>query len=122
MSVEKFKELGREGYAAWRLNEIAARKIRKPGEVVYIEVEKEVIVDRYLDAPADIQMPDFMRYDPLSEFLANEANPGETDEATLARLRAEIVELFAMQRDGDMAPDEHERLRHLTAHIQLTGD
>ncbi len=120
MSVEKFKELGREGYAAWRAEEIAARKIRKPGEVIY--VDREVIVDRYLDAPAEIQMPDFMRYDPLSEFLANEANPGETDEATLARLRAEIVELFGLQRDGDMSADEHERLRHLTAHIQLTGD
>lgn len=122
MSVEKYQELGREGYRAWRAEEVAKRRLRKPGEVVYVEVEKEVLVDRYLDAPADIQMPDFMRYDPLSEFLANEAKEGETDAAALARLRAEIVELLGIQRDGAMTDAERARLRHLTAHIQLTGD
>lgn len=98
--------------------------VEVPVEVVReVEVEKIVYVDRPVEAaPADVQIPEFLRYDPLSEFLANEQAAGESDEATLTRLRVEIVELLALQRDGGLTAEEEARLRYLTAHIKPMGD
>lgn len=87
-----------------------------------VEVPVETFVDRYVEGPAEIEIPEHMRFDPLGEFIANEQREGETDDATLNRLRAEVVDLFALQRDGDLAPKEEARLRYLTGHIKLTGD
>jgi septum formation topological specificity factor MinE len=94
---------------------------------VPVEVEKIVYVDREVireveAAPVDVPIPDFLRYDPLSEFIANERRDEETDEATLGRLRSEIVDLLALQRDGGLAATEEARLRYLTGHIKLMGD
>lgn len=86
--------------------------------VVHVEVEKIVEVP----VEAEPQIPDFLRYDPLSEFLANEAKPGETDEATLDRLRAEIADLFALQRGDRLSESEADRLRYLTSHIKAMGE
>ena len=88
---------------------------------VPVEVVREVI--REVEAaPVDVPIPDFLRYDPLSEFIANERRDEETDEATLGRLRSEIVDLLALQRDGGLAATEEARLRYLTGHIKLMGD
>jgi hypothetical protein len=86
--------------------------------IVHVEVEKIVEVP----IEAEPQIPDFLRYDPLSEFLANEAKPGETDEATLDRLRAEIADLFALQRGDRLSETEADRLRYLTSHIKAMGE
>jgi len=85
-------------------------------------LEREVERIVHVDVPAEVEIPDFLRYDPLSEFLANEAKPGETDEATLDRLRAEIADLFALQRGDRLSESEGERLRYLTSHIKGMGD
>jgi hypothetical protein len=105
------------------------RRDRTPKTIerlVYVDREVEVIreVERivHVDVPAEVEIPDFLRYDPLSEFLANEAKPGETDEATLDRLRAEIADLFALQRGDRLSDSEGERLRYLTSHIKGMGD
>jgi hypothetical protein len=99
------------------------KRVEVPVEVLReVEVVRTEYVDRYIDPPAQVEVPDFLRYDPLSEFLANEAAPGETDEATLDRLRAEIADLFALQRGDRLSESEDDRLRYLTSHIKAMGE
>jgi hypothetical protein len=109
-----------------KIIEVPVETIREVERIVHVEVPVEVVrteyVDRYIDPPAQVEVPDFLRYDPLSEFLANEAAPGETDEATLDRLRAEIADLFALQRGDRLSESEDDRLRYLTSHIKAMGE
>jgi hypothetical protein len=122
-SVSEWKQARAHFFRTLERRDRTPRTVEK---VVYVDREVEVIreVERivHVDVPAEVEIPDFLRYDPLSEFLANEAKPGETDEATLDRLRAEIADLFALQRGDRLSESEGERLRYLTSHIKGMGD
>jgi hypothetical protein len=120
-SVSEWKQARAHFFRTLKPRDRAPRVVEKIVEVIReVEVERVVHVDRIVEA--EPQIPDFLRFDPLSEFLANEAKPGETDEATLDRLRAEIADLFALQRGDRLSESEGERLRYLTSHIKGTGD
>lgn len=85
----------------------------------YVDRIVEVEVERIIEAPpADVHIPDFLRYDPLEAFLADEQREGETDEATLQRLRREVSNLMALEKDGPLTPDEADRKAYLTANIK----
>jgi hypothetical protein len=87
--------------------------------VVEVEVERIVEVERLIEAPpVDVPIPDFLRYDPLDAFIADEQREGETDEVTLQRLRREVSNLMALEKDGPLTPDEAERKAYLTANIK----
>lgn len=120
-SVSEWKQARAHFFRNLTRRERGPKVVEKIVEVIReVEVERVVHVDRFVEA--EPQIPDFLRYDPLSEFLANEAKPGETDEATLDRLRAEIADLLAVQRGDKLSESEGERLRFLTSHIKGTGD
>lgn len=120
MSVEKFRELGREGYAAWRAEEVAKRKIRKPGEVVYVdrevirEVEKVVEI---FSEPEQIEIPRFLAPDPMEMFIEGERQGDETDAETLARVKLEFEILFSKGREGPLSETDEERFRYLSRNI-----
>jgi hypothetical protein len=87
--------------------------------IVEVEVERIVEVERLIEAaPVDVPIPDFLRYDPLQVFLADEQVEGETDEATLQRLRREVSNLMALEKDGPLTPAEADRKAYLTANIK----
>lgn len=100
---------------------------------VPVEVERVVYVDREvirevpavlaplepMDEPA---IPDFLRYDPLSEFIQIEQREGESDEQTLQRLRDELLDLLTLEHGGPLTAVEEARKRHLSANIKPTGD
>jgi tRNA A-37 threonylcarbamoyl transferase component Bud32 len=84
-----------------------------------VEVERIVEIERLIEAaPVDVPIPDFLRYDPLQVFLADEQVEGETDEATLTRLRREVSNLMALEKDGPLTPAEADRKAYLTANIK----
>ena len=84
-----------------------------------VEVEVERIVERLIEAaPVDVPIPDFLRYDPLQVFLADEQVEGETDNTTLQRLRREVSNLMALEKDGPLTPAEADRKAYLTANIK----
>ncbi len=84
-----------------------------------VEVERIVEIERLIEAPpVDVQIPDFLRYDPLEVFLADEQVEGETDETTLTRLRREVSNLMALEKDGPLTPAEADRKAYLTANIK----
>lgn len=87
-----------------------------------VEVPVEVVreVERIVEVPVEVEpeIPEFLRYDPLSEFLSHEQRDGESDEDTLRRLRDEIMDLFALENDGGLTDVEEARKRYLTAHIK----
>lgn len=90
-------------------------------KIVYVDkvVEVERVVERLIEAaPVEVQIPDFLRYDPLEAFLADEQIEGETDEATLGRLRREVSNLMALEKDGPLTPAEADRKAYLTANIK----
>lgn len=71
----------------------------------------------------DVTIPDFLRYDPLAEFLANEQRDGETDEITLQRLRDELLDYLTIEAGGGgLTAPEEARKRLLSANIKPTGD
>ena len=118
-SVSEWKQARAHFFRTLERRDRTPRTIER---VVYVDREVEVERIVHVEVPAEVEIPDFLRYDPLSEFLANEAKPGETDEATLDRLRAEIADLFALQRGDRLSESEGERLRYLTSHIKGMGD
>jgi hypothetical protein len=98
------------------------RVVEVPVETVR-EVERVVYVDRVIEAaPAEVEMPDFLKYDPLTEFIATEQREGETDEATLQRLRDELLDYFSLERGDGLTAAEADRKRYLSSHITPTGD
>ena len=100
------------------------RIVEVPVEVVReVEVEKIVYVDRVVEAaPVDVPIPDFLRYDPLAEFVQTEQRDGETDEQTLQRLRDELLDLLTIEAGDGLKPAEEARKRHLSANIKPTGE
>jgi len=94
-------------------------------ETVRIEyVDRTEYVDRILETERtvlpeieEIAIPDFLRFDPLEELLAEEQREGETNEATIRRLRQDIANLLAIQRDDTLTAAEGERLRYLSSKI-----
>lgn len=135
-----FKNLPRRDRTPRVVEVVRTETVEVPVEVVRtetVEVEKIVYVDREVEVPVEVERVVYvdreviretqpegqvLDFDPLSEFLARERREDETDEAALARLRDEIVDLLALQRDGGLAPAEEGRLRYLTGHIKLMGD
>ena len=108
--------------------ETVERLVEVPVEVIReVEVEKIVYVDREVireveAAPADVPIPEFLRYDPLAEFVQAEQREGETDEQTLQRLRDELLDLLTLELGDGLTPVEEARKRHLSANIKPTGD
>ena len=86
----------------------------------YVEVEKIVEVERIVEVQVEAE-GQTTSFDPLSEFLANERDEGESDAATLARLRAELTVLFQLEKSGPLEPVEEARKRYLTSNIKA-GD
>jgi hypothetical protein len=87
--------------------------------IVY--VDREVVKTEYVDRIEEVEIPEFLRYNPLDAFIANEQADGETDEATLDRLRRELTNLFQLEKGGPLEPAEEARKRHLTSNIKA-GD
>lgn len=109
--------------------ETVERLVEVPVEVIReVEVEKIVYVDREVireveAAPAEVPIPEFLRYDPLGEFIQNEQRDGETDEQTLQRLRDELLDYLNLEAGGvGLTAGEEARKRLLSANIKPTGD
>ena len=105
--------------------ETVERLVEVPVEVIReVEVEKIVYVDRVVEAaPAEVPIPEFLRYDPLGEFIQNEQRDGETDEQTLQRLRDELLDYLNLEAGGvGLTAAEEARKRLLSANIKPTGD
>lgn len=109
--------------------EVEREVIREVERIVEVpvEVERIVYVDREVireveAAPADVPIPDFLRYDPLAEFVQTEQRDGETDEQTLQRLRDELLDLLTLELGDGLTPVEEARKRHLSANIKPTGE
>lgn len=96
-------------------------------KIVYVDREVEVIREvpavlapmEPMDEPA---IPDFLRYDPLAEFIQIEQRDGESDGQTLQRLRDELLDLLTLEHGGSLTATEEARKRHLSANIKPTGD
>lgn len=113
MSVEKYRELGKEAYQKWRAEEVAKRKLRKPGEVVY--VDREVIVQA---EPEVIEIPRFLAPDPVTEFIESERRSDETDAETRKRLWLELEILLNRAKDGPLPEADEARKRQLTSGLK----
>ena len=122
---------GRPGDALWgQARHVWFKENRKPRQKPEPQIiEREVVRTEYVEVEkiVEVRVPveaegSNIDFDPLGEFIANERKEGETDELTLSRLREEIVDLLALQRDSGLAPAEEARLRYLTGHIKLMGD
>jgi len=107
---------------AWFAN--LPRHTQAVPEPVIIETVRIEYVDRILETERtvlpeieEIAIPDFLRFDPLEELLAEEQREGETNEATIRRLRQDIADLLAIQRDDTLTAAEGERLRYLSSKI-----
>lgn len=100
------------------------RVVEVPVEVIReVEVEKIVYVDRFVEPePVEVPIPEFLRYNPLTEFIATEQREGETDEGTLQRLRNELLDLLTLEHGGSLTTVEEARKRHLSANIKPTGE
>lgn len=87
--------------------------------IVYVdrEVPVEVVRTEYLERIEDVEIPSFL-FDPLEDFIAAEQMDGETDEATLIRLRREVSNIMALEKDGPLTAIEDVRKRHLTSNIK----
>lgn len=123
-----FKNLPRRDRPPKVIETVRTERVEVPVEVVrevevVKEVEKIVYVDRVVEAaPADVPIPEFLRYDPLAEFVQAEQREGETDEQTLQRLRDELLDLLTLELGDGLTPVEEARKRHLSANIKPTGD
>lgn len=105
----------------------AGETVREIQTVREIEVERIVYVDRevpvevvrteYIERIEEVEIPSFL-FDPLESFLSEEQREGETDSATLIRLRREVSNLMALEKDGPLTAEEDARKRHLTSNIQ----
>lgn len=101
--------------------------VKEVERIVYVDREVEVIREvpavlapmEPMDEPA---IPDFLRYDPLSEFIQVEQREGESDGQTLQRLRDELLDLLTLELAGSLTAAEEARKRHLSANIKPTGD
>jgi hypothetical protein len=125
MTPPRFEEF--ETTAEWKVARAHYFKNlpRREREQKVIETVRTEYVDRIVEveriveaAPVDVQIPDFLRYDPLQVFLADEQVEGETDETTLTRLRREVSNLMALEKDGPLTPAEADRKAYLTANIK----
>ena len=87
--------------------------------IVYVdrEVPVEVVRTEYVERIEEVEIPSFL-FDPLESFLSEEQREGETDSATLIRLRREVSNLMALEKDGPLTAEEDARKRHLTSNIQ----
>lgn len=107
--------------------ETVERIVNVPVEVeriVYVdrEVRVEVPVELEPEPGDDVEIPDFLRYDPLREFIMTEQREGETDEATLQRLRDELLNYLSLESAGAHLSDYEEvRKRVLSANIKPAG-
>lgn len=117
---------------------VRTETVEVPVEVVRtetVEVEKIVYVDREVEVIREVPavlapmepmdepaIPDFLRYDPLAEFIQVEQRDGESDGQTLQRLRDELLDLLTLEHGGSLTSVEEARKRHLSANIKPTGD
>ena len=87
--------------------------------IVYVdrEVPVEVVRTEYIERIEEVEIPSFL-FDPLESFLSEEQREGETNSATLIRLRREVSNLMALEKDGPLTAEEDARKRHLTSNIQ----
>jgi len=113
MSVEKYRELGREAYREWRADEIAKRRIGRKAEIV----ERVVHVDRWNDVPV-LEIPQFLRPDPVAEFIESERQSDETIEAARGRLWLELEVLLNRAKNGPLPVMDEARKRDLTSGLK----
>jgi hypothetical protein len=88
-----------------------------PVEVIR-EVERIVEVERRVEVPAEpleIEIPAFLRSDPVTEFIATEMRAGESMAEATDRLRLELEILLNRAKDGPLSEESEARKRELTS-------
>lgn len=110
MSVEKYNELGAEGYQKWRAEQAAARRVAPRPRVIVetVRVPGPVIVRE--TAPATT--PEDKPLKPSAAFRA-QMKPGETYDTTRARLSEEYRDLSEIVNLAGGSADQQARLTEL---------
>lgn len=113
MSVEKYRELGPSEYQKWRAEQIALRKIRRPGEVI---IQERIVEIR--SEPEVIEIPRFLAPDPVVEFIESQRLPDETTDAARRRLWLELEVLLNRAKNGPLPDIDEARKRSLTSGLK----
>jgi hypothetical protein len=113
MCVEKYRELGPDGYQEWRAEQVAMRRIRRPAEVI---IQDRIIEIR--SEPEIIEIPRFLAPDPITEFIEAERYDHESIEAARSRLWLELEILLNRAKGGPLPDMEEARKRTLTSGLK----